>query len=262
MQLTSVLLFVLSFALTHAFKIGDDSAYGSFYVPNSAYKLNPYYFGTTPFKKAFTFRPKFNPAYVETFTPTANNVLITDPGHMPHSFPTAWQLGISSVVAAGPGAVAMGIMEGMLVYSAAECPIYNKVWLNKPTGEPSQICRSISPQVTDQWCQLRSCSQLIADKCQWMDPSLNSPSFNSPSTFGGFAATVTSTLTADTRPIDSRFAAPTYCVLQATALKGIVTVSSYGLDRNQPMVSRIEKPRDRWMSWRREELNRDVTNAI
>jgi len=246
MQLFSLLLFVFSLALTQAFKVGEDAGGATVYADNAQNRLNPYYFGSFPFTRAFTTRPKFAPTYVETFAPTSTNILVTDPGHQPHSIPQQWQLGISSVVAVGPGvAAAFGatINEGDLVYSAQDCPMSQRVWLNKPTGESARLCKSIVATLPDYWCQARGCSPLFADKCAWQTPP----------TYTNDRASA----------YDPRFTQPTYCILNAmTDIKGVVQVASYGIDRDLPNVSRLEKPRDRWTSWRREDASKDVTTGI
>lgn len=232
-----ILVLLCALSLAQAFKIGEDSGYNSlYYTAYSAYKLNPNYIGAFPQQRMYTSRIKFNPSYVETFQPTRDNVLITDPGRDPlmqNLNLGAWQLAVSVVAAVGPDAQSL-LKEGNLVYTYPDCPIANRIWLNKASGEQGDlVCKATAAGLIAGWtnimCEERSCVAPIKDKCAWVARS----------------------------PRRDR---PNYCLLPLAQIRGIVNPSTNGTTPVE--VSRISRPRDKWMSWRRENVNQYLSNNL
>jgi hypothetical protein len=245
MRHTVISLFLCAFALIQGFKLGEDSGYGSFgFDSYSTFKFNPNYIGAFPQQRGFTFKQKYTPSFVETFLPTRNNVLLTDPGRDPLMGGLAtgfWQAGVSVVVAVGPLAQT-SVKEGDLVYTYSDCPIASRVWLNKPAGDQGDMVCKATPYgiamflnaphpITraDALCQRYSCSVLMSDKCQWTTRTPASDRAN-------------------------------YCLVTLPQIRGIVNPPTMGVTPSE--VSRITRPRDKWMSWRREDLNKYYSNSL
>jgi hypothetical protein len=140
------------------------------------------------------------------------------------------------VAAVGPSVPAGTIKEGDLVVTYPDCPITNRLWLNKPTGDTSLVCAAIAGNAAgyaDADCQLRSCSPFLADTCQWVSRAAGA-------------------VQAQDRA--------NYCFLPYTAIRGILNPPTNGTAPKE--ISRISRPRDKWFSWRREDLNRDLSNGL
>eukprot|EP01001_Neometanema_parovale_P009446 NODE_5686_length_919_cov_146.752513_g5463_i0.p1 GENE.NODE_5686_length_919_cov_146.752513_g5463_i0~~NODE_5686_length_919_cov_146.752513_g5463_i0.p1 ORF type:complete len:260 (-),score=93.39 NODE_5686_length_919_cov_146.752513_g5463_i0:139-861(-) len=227
-------------AVSMGFKIGEDSPYTHFgdYSPG---RQNPYLVGEQPGSQPWTWRPKFTPSYVQTMQPLGSIVLTTRPNDAPRQ---AWQSGVSVVVATGPQVTK--VKEGDMVYTQPECPLLNRVWLNKPHGgKQDMVCRrkAITVQgvnnlyngagvnargITDVWCQQRSCSPSVADKCEWAARTATTP---------------------------SEVSAP-YCYFLESALRGKVTPDLAG---GQPHNMRKAGPN---RDVRSEVLNNGITNGL
>lgn len=268
---SSAAFILLILGVAWGFKIGEDSIYNTYGYNNpsySSFKFSPNNIGDFPMQRASTVRAKFAPTLVEVYTPTGTNVLITNPGQDPLMTQLSggsWSAGISIVVAVGPN-VALSpnaVKEGDLVYTNPDCPLTGQVWLNKPTGDFPAVCRAIpaaialySPVVTDAWCQLRGCSEQFNDKCQWVARGPNTGTAAAP-VYQGNTPTATPNLT----PVPTQWIQrANYCVLPLTSIRGIVNPSTNGAAPTG--ISRLVRPRDKWMSWRRDNVNKHVSNTF
>eukprot|EP00996_Jenningsia_fusiforme_P000536 NODE_1475_length_1518_cov_196.638530_g1333_i0.p1 GENE.NODE_1475_length_1518_cov_196.638530_g1333_i0~~NODE_1475_length_1518_cov_196.638530_g1333_i0.p1 ORF type:complete len:234 (-),score=21.69 NODE_1475_length_1518_cov_196.638530_g1333_i0:84-785(-) len=224
-----ILLFV---SLASGFQIWEDATGGS-------YRFNPYYYGQYPHRVSESTRPRFKPAYVTSFAPLANWVLLTDPSRLDNtnrvtgtraqSYPGVQ--GLSYVVAMGPTAQTTGIpiSEGDMVLTNAQCPTASKLWLNKPTlAQEDKICRSRDTDVTPNWwCQERRCAADFADRCE----------------------VVPRTMARDERVVESVVPAP-YCLLPNNAIRGRMT-----LTQQSPNNNLFEKTRSESTARRMEDVN-------